>query len=316
MTHPSFVAGDWGTTHLRLYLCDDRGAILDRADGPGVAAPGVVPFAEGFETMMKPWEARHGALPAVLCGMVGSSIGWVQAPYIACPALPAKIIDGCVPLRGGRVQIVPGVRCENRLRAPDFMRGEETQILGALTLDAALRRGVHLLCLPGTHTKWVVLKEGIIDDFLTAPTGELYAALRDHSVLVGSDYRNQVVTGGTAFEEGLRQFGQFPQVPVLHRLFECRGRLLGGELTAAGATAFLSGLLIAQDVGGALHLFADCLAERSVYLIGAPGLTGLYAAALEANSCDARQLDGTAASLAGLTRVHQHTFPQVETNAV
>jgi 2-dehydro-3-deoxygalactonokinase len=315
MAYPSFVAGDWGTTHLRLFLCDHRGAILDRIDGPGIAAMGV-PFAEGFESMMKPWEARHGALPAVLCGMVGSSIGWVQAPYIACPALPAKIIGGCVPLRGGRVRIVPGVRCENRLRAPDFMRGEETQVLGAVTLDATLRRGMHILCLPGTHTKWVVLKEGVIDEFLTAPTGELYAALRDHSVLVGNDFRNQEVTGGPAFEEGLRQFGEFPQVPVLHRLFECRGRLLGGELAAAGAAAFMSGLLIAQDVAGALHLFADCLAERSVYLIGAPSLTGLYATALKGHSCAARQLDGAAASLAGLTRVHQHASSQVETNAV
>ena len=196
------------------------------------------------------------------------------------------------------------------------MRGEETQILGALTLEPALRRGAHLLCLPGTHTKWVLLKEGIIEEFLTAPTGELYAALRDHSVLVGGDFRSQEVTGGTAFAEGLERFGEFPQVPVLHRLFECRGRLLDGGLPAAGAAAFLSGLLIAQDVGGALHLFADCLAERSVRLIGAPVLTALYATALEEQSCAARQLDGDAASLAGLIRIHQHIVSQVETNAV
>jgi 2-dehydro-3-deoxygalactonokinase len=315
MAPPSVVAGDWGTSRLRLFLCDDRGAILDRTDGPGVAAMGG-PFPQIFESLVEPWESRHGALPAVLCGMVGSSIGWVQTPYIACPALPAKISGGCVALRAGRVRIVPGVRCENRLGAPDFMRGEETQILGALTLEPALRRGAHLLCLPGTHTKWVLLKEGIIEEFLTAPTGELYAALRDHSVLVGGDFRNPEVTDGTAFEEGLKRFGEFPQVPVLHRLFECRGRLLGGELAAADAAAFLSGLLIAQDVGGALHLFADCLAERSVCLIGAPALTGLYATALKDQSCAARQLDGDAVSLAGLIRIHQHIASQVETNAV
>jgi 2-dehydro-3-deoxygalactonokinase len=315
MALPSVVAGDWGTSRLRLFLCDDGGEILDRADGPGVAAMGG-PFPQIFESLVAPWESRHGALPAVLCGMVGSNIGWVQAPYVACPAIPAKIIGGCIPLRAGRVRIVPGVRCENRLGAADFMRGEETQILGALTLEPALRRGAHLLCLPGTHTKWVLLKEGIIEEFLTVPTGELYAALRDHSVLVGNDFRRQEVTGGGAFEEALKRFGEFPQVPVLHRLFECRSRLLGGELAAAGAAAFLSGLLIAQDVGGALHLYANGPSARSVYLIGAPALTGLYVAALEHESCAARQLDGAAASLAGLIRVHQHNASQVESSAV
>ena len=314
MALPSVVAGDWGTSRLRLFLCDDRGAILDRADGPGVAAA-EGPLAQIFESMVEPWESRYGSLPAVLCGMVGSSIGWVQAPYIACPALPAKIIGGCIPLRAGRVRIVPGMRCKNRLGAPDFMRGEETQILGALTLEPTLRRGAHLVCLPGTHTKWALLNEGIIEEFLTVPTGELYAALRNHSVLVGTDFRGQEVTGG-AFEEGLKQFGEFPQVPVLHRLFECRGRLLSGELAAADAVSFLSGLLIAQDVGGALHLYADCLGVRSVYLVGAPALTGLYATALARESCAARRLDGAAASLAGLIGVHQHRSSQVESNAV
>jgi len=104
-------------------------------------------------------------------------------------------------------------------------------------------------------------------------------------------------------------------VPVLHLLFECRSRLLSGELTAQGAAAFLSGLLIANDVGGALHLFADSVTERTVHVIGAPRLTQLYATALALRSHAARQLDGMAASLAGLTRVHQH-LSQVESNAV
>jgi 2-dehydro-3-deoxygalactonokinase len=315
MGAPSFVAGDWGTSNLRLFLCDDRGAVIDSADGPGVAVIDQ-PFADVFETLMRPWESRHGALPAVLCGMVGSTIGWAQAPYVPCPAIPAKIARGGIPLRAGRVQVVPGVACENRLHAPDFMRGEETQILGALALDATLRQGPHLLCLPGTHTKWVVLRNGIIEEFLTAATGELFGALRDHSVLVRSDARSEEVLGGAAFEEGLKRFNEFPEVPVLHRLFECRSRLLSGELPARDVPAFLSGLLIANDVSGALHLFADSIGGGAVHLIGAPRLTQLYAAALKVRSHAARQLDGAAAALAGLARVHQIISSSVETNAV
>ena len=236
MSVASFVAGDWGTSRLRLFLCDERGAVIESADGPGVAEV-ELRFADIFETLIQPWESRYGALSAVLCGMVGSTIGWAQAPYVPCPAIPAKIARGRISLRAGRVQVVPGVACENRLHAPDFMRGEETQILGALALDATLRQGAHLLCLPGTHTKWVVLHNGIIEEFLTAATGELFGALRDHSVLVRSDARSEEVLGGAAFEAGLKRFNEFPEVPVLHRLFECRTRLLSGELPARDAPA-------------------------------------------------------------------------------
>jgi 2-dehydro-3-deoxygalactonokinase len=308
------VVGDWGTSRLRLFLCEGP-AILDAVDGPGVAAV-KLPFDALFESIMRPWEAQHGPLTAVLCGMVGSSIGWVHAPYVSCPADPEKIIDACIAVRGGRVHIVPGARCENRLRAADFMRGEETQILGAVTLDSTLRRGRRLLCLPGTHTKWVLLEDGIISEFLTALTGELFGALRDHSVLVPAEGRSETVTGGAAFDEGIKRFNDFPQAQVLHRLFECRSRMLNGELSARNAASFLSGLLIAADVSGALQVIANSPAKTTVHLIGEPQLTQLYAAALQLKSCDAQQFDGTAAALAGLTRVHQYIASRVETNAV
>jgi 2-keto-3-deoxy-galactonokinase len=93
--------------------------------------------------------------------MVGSSIGWVEAPYLACPARPKDIAAACARVREGRIRIVPGLSCRNRFDAPDVMRGEETQILGALDLQPDLRQGRRLLCLPGTHTKWVLLEEGV-----------------------------------------------------------------------------------------------------------------------------------------------------------
>jgi 2-dehydro-3-deoxygalactonokinase len=315
MSGERYVVGDWGTSRLRLYLCQAPGTILDGVEGPGVAAV-KTPFDTLFESIVRPWEAEYGPLNAVLCGMVGSSIGWSQAPYVSCPADPEKIIDACTALRGGRVHIVPGARCENRLRAADFMRGEETQILGALTLEPALRHGRRLLCLPGTHTKWALLKDGIMTEFLTALTGELFGVLRDHSILVPADGRSATEIGGAAFAEGVTRFNDFPQAQALHRLFECRSRVLNGELSAQSAAAFLSGLLIAADVGGALQVLANSGVETTVHLIGEPRLTQLYAAALLQLSCDTQQLDGNAASLAGLTRVQQRIASGVETHAV
>jgi 2-dehydro-3-deoxygalactonokinase len=303
MSSGTFVAGDWGTSHLRLFLCDAEGLVLDSGTGPG-AADTHGRFATVLSSLMAPWQERYGPLPAVLCGMVGSNIGWAQAPYVPCPANPEQIVDACVALHGGTVHIVPGLSCRNRFNAPDFLRGEETQILGAMQLEASLGEGLRLLCLPGTHTKWAVVEDGWIREFFSAPTGELFAVLRDHSVLV----RNQGMhdaADSDAFRKGMTHFNEFPQAQLLHRLFECRARQLSGELTAQAAEAYLSGLLIASDVHGALRLLPESATARPICLIGSSELTQRYAGALTLNGREAHRVDGAAASLAGLAQVHR-----------
>ena len=298
----SFVGGDWGTSQLRLFLCDAQGAVLDSRTGPGAADAGGN-FSDVFQSLAARWEDSLGPLPVVLCGMVGSSIGWLQAPYVACPTMPERIADVCVTLRGGVVHIVPGLSCRNRFDAPDFLRGEETQILGALQLAPELRHGSWLLCLPGTHTKWVALEDGSVREFLTAPTGELFAVLRDHSVLVHKHERVGTRTDAETFKEGLAQFNAFPHVQLLHRLFECRSRELSGELGTPAA--YLSGLLIASDVLGALRVLSSFSEARLVYVIGSSELTRLYATALAAHGYEASKVEGATASRAGLAQVHR-----------
>jgi 2-dehydro-3-deoxygalactonokinase len=315
MADASFIAGDWGTSHLRLFLCDADGQILERADAAGAAGTGGR-FASIFDGLVAPWQQRRGPLPAVLCGMVGSSIGWVAAPYVPCPVVPEQLAAACVALRDGAVQIVPGVSCRNRFGAPDFMRGEETQILGALDIEPALRRGQHLLCLPGTHTKWVALQDGVIVEFLTAPTGELFALLRDHSVLVQSRGEPDAVSADAAFEHAVARFNEFPQAQLLHRLFECRARSLSGELTPQVAASYLSGLLIASDIAGGLQLLPASGDTCSVHLIGDAHLTRWYTQALAAQHCTASAIEGTSAALAGLAQVHRQLTRRLVVNAI
>jgi 2-dehydro-3-deoxygalactonokinase len=298
-----FVAGDWGTSHLRLFLCDDSGAVLESASGPGAADSGGQ-FATLFDSLVAKWTPDPQGLPAVLCGMVGSSIGWIQAPYLACPARPEEIATACATLRDGRIRIIPGLSCRNRFDAPDFLRGEETQILGAMELQPALRQGRRLLCLPGTHTKWVLLEDGAVIEFLTAPTGELFTLLRDHSVLVRE--RGAAADSNTpAFRLGLAQVERFPQARVLHRLFECRSRSLDGELPPQEVASFLSGLLIASDIAGALDEFANSIVVPAVHLIGSPQLMELYAAGLGLQHYEISSTDGVLAAVAGLAQVRR-----------
>ena len=224
----------------------------------------VIDFPETFDSLLTDWTRQHGALPAILCGMVGSSFGWAQAPYLPCPARPEQIAGACVALRAGRVRIIPGLSCRNRLDAPDLMRGEETQILGALRLDPALRRGQQLLCLPGTHTKWVLLDEGTVREFLTATTGELFALLCAHSVLVSDSptrAQSRTIAVGPAF---IRAVGA---ASALSGCGTAASNVRGAQPPLEQRArrpmtppAYLSGLMIASDVSGALALLATAIA--------------------------------------------------------
>jgi 2-dehydro-3-deoxygalactonokinase len=123
------------------------------------------------------------------------------------------------------------------------------------------------------------------------------------------------VDGGIAFEEGLAQFNEFPRAQLLHRLFECRARRLNGDLSPQAAAAYLSGLLIASDISGALQLLSGANGVRTVHVVGSPHLTQLYATGLASHDYAASRLDGAAAALAGLTLVHRQLTPRLVTNA-
>jgi 2-dehydro-3-deoxygalactonokinase len=301
MTFPaSFIAGDWGTSNLTLGLCDEDGQALEMRKGPG-AAESRGRFEQLFDELTADWRTTHGVLPAVMCGMVGSAFGWREAPYLPCPADLYELADEPAAAREG-VSIVPGMRCTNPLGAPDFMRGEETQLVGAQCLESSMSTGKWLVCLPGTHTKWVSLNGSIVQEFLTAPTGELFAILCDNSVLV-RDKSTPIELHARDFERGLAESAKHPAA-LLHQLFQSRSLRLDQQLSAEGAASWMSGLLIGADVRGALSSF-EREGTAPVYVIGAPQLTQSYAQALEHHGRTAIQVDGTKAALAGLGLIYR-----------
>jgi 2-dehydro-3-deoxygalactonokinase len=297
------VLGDWGTSHLRLFL--SRGdEVIDRREGPGIArlegAPEGVLFA-----LLAPWIASHGTFPILLSGMVGSRNGWKEAPYASCPADAKSLARAMLRFRAREhdVLIVPGLSCRNPHGAMDLLRGEETQIIGALESYPALATRRHLLCLPGTHAKWVLLEEGRIVSFQTSLTGEVFALLDEHSILLRlrDDRSPEPNADGRAFEAGLARSSEMPRPELLHVLFETRSRQLQGELTASQAREWLSGLLIGYDTRGAAGLFPrDDRDEAQVLVIGATDLAERYRRALAACGIPAMSCDATNMTLAGL----------------
>lgn len=302
------ICGDWGTSRLRLSLCAGE-RVLERREGPGIGALRE-PAAEALRPLMAGWRRAHGPLPLFLCGMAGARDGWRESAYLACP-LDLRALGGAAlrfEWEGTQVAIAAGLSCTSRLGTPEVMRGEETQMAGALALRPGLGTGRHLLCLPGTHTKWAWLEDGVVGDFLTALTGELFALLRDRSTLTraarpraeGQARKPPAFAEGEAedgFESGLDAAATLGSASLLHGLFATRSRQLLEGRSREWALSYLSGLLIGSDVQGALALFA---APGEVALIGDSTLTRRYARALHRSGVAVSCLEGEACALAGL----------------
>jgi 2-dehydro-3-deoxygalactonokinase len=301
MTKAAFIAGDWGTSRLRLYLCDRTGQVLARGEGEGAS----VPDCSGrFAAAVAPWDRSHGPLPAILSGMVGSTIGWKEVPYLQCPARPAAIAKAALRFDvGGRsIAILPGLSCTAKTGGPDVMRGEETQILGALRLHPELAKGRHVFCLPGTHAKWVAVNDGAVIQFQTALSGELFELLRRHSVLARDGGE---VAVNDAFLQGLEFARSNRDADLLYLVFSSRARVVTGEMAKGDAASYLSGLIVGKDVATARALFD---LGASVPLICAPSLAALYARALAVYDIKNLMIDGDRASLSGLILAHAEIF--------
>ena len=296
---PAFIAADWGTSRLRLFLCGTDGAVLARREGPGIAEAGAR-AAEIFAGLAADWDK---SLPALLSGMVGSTIGWREAPYRACPAAPAAIADAALRFAadGRQVAIVPGLSCINASGLFDVMRGEETQLLGALQLQPQLAQGRHLFCLPGTHAKWVLVEDGAVVRFQTALSGELFALLSQHSVLARG--AGDADPGSAAFAAGVAAARE--EAGLLHLLFSTRSRQLSGEIGRADAASYLSGLIVGTEIAAALRLFAP---RDQIVLVCTPALAALYDTVLRTHDLGTTRLDGDDAVLAGLCFLHAQLF--------
>jgi 2-dehydro-3-deoxygalactonokinase len=282
-----WIAVDWGSTHRRAFRITADGQVAERvSDAQGVVA---VPDG-GFPAAAAQLREQLGDLPMLMGGMVGSTRGWIDAPYLDCPLNLPTLAGSLVPAPASDCLIVPGVRDLGNGRA-DVMRGEEVQLLGAIALGRADPDG--LSCLPGTHAKWVRVTGGAIASFHTVITGELFALLRGKGVL--ASHLEAAPKLGDAFLSGVRQ----AQVGTpLADLFRVRAGPLLGVLALEDASSYASGLLIGSDVlSGLLRHRAG---ER-IALIGSPGLTALYAAAIAELGGEADEIDGEEAFLAGMT---------------
>jgi 2-dehydro-3-deoxygalactonokinase len=283
-----FIAVDWGTTNRRAYLLDSSGTQGAEFED----AKGVLQVNSGeFPAAVAEIRNRLGDKPLLMAGMIGSNRGWVEAPYVPCPAGIEELARGLAwPAEGAA--IVPGVSFSQGRRA-DVMRGEEVQLLGAFAGGQIPADCV--VCHPGTHNKWATLSGGRITRFRTVMTGELFNLIKAHSIL--SDLLTGEAEPNAAFAEGVRAGLTGDGLPA--ELFAVRARVLLGEAPRDQATSFASGLLIGTDVAIGLR---DAGAG-DIIVMGRPELTQLYAAAIQEAGRATVELDGERSFVAGSARI-------------
>ena len=285
-----FIAVDWGTTNRRAYKLDARGGCSDEfSDGKGILS---VP-AGGFEAAVGEIRQNLGELPLLLAGMIGSNRGWVEAPYVDCPAGPDELAKALVRAPGGSALVVPGVAYRNG--RCDVMRGEEVQILGAAA--AGDIPPDCLICHPGTHNKWTELEAGRIVSIRTVMTGELFSLLKGKSIL--SDLMQGESNTGPAFAEGVTR--SLSGAGLTAELFGARASVLLGRAKAEDMPSFISGLLIGEDVR--VGISEGGARDRPVVVMGRPDLTRLYAAALSQAGVESSAVSGERAFIAGAAKI-------------
>ncbi len=296
MSAARLIALDWGTSSLRAWRLGEGGKLLAQRQQPW----GLMHLPEGgFEAalhgMAKGW--LDDGVPLIAAGMVGSAQGWREVPYVDCPAGAEALAAGLLAADAGgglKLHIVPGVRHAR----PDVMRGEETQCLGALALQPGLAEHSTLL-LPGTHSKWLRVAQGRIVDFQTFMTGELYALLREHSILGRPALSAGETSSDDAFDRGVAAVRDAPLVGLSPLLFSARTLVLAGQLEAAHSLDYLSGLLIGEELRCALTQHD---AAAPLRLIGDASLCARYRRALVPHGIhEAPTLEG--ATVAGLWQV-------------
>jgi 2-dehydro-3-deoxygalactonokinase len=293
------VGINWGSSNFRAFLITPEGQVRDTIEQPrGIAGLDRAQMQALVAEVAARWPQ---AARAYASGMIGSNIGWSDAGYVDCPTTLAKLAAQLHEVRIGEVPvaIVPGLACRRGVDdAPDIMRGEETELLGLIAAGQVPANG--LVALPGTHSKWVRLRDGAVVEFMTAMSGEIFDRLTAAGLLAS------VVDGpaveGAAFQAGLKA-GHDSGLGLGTLLFGARARVIRQDLSKQEGASYLRGLLIGAELADVRRLWPDAL-DGSVPLVGAAPVCALYAVGVAALGGRAEQIRSHDAVTRGFAALH------------
>ena len=264
---------DWGTTNFRAHKYDlIKNKVISKIENN----KGILNIKKKSEflhilneTLVKlKLSTKHYIL---LAGMVGSKKGLYEVPYIRIPTslsnLSKKIITKSI--QGIQINIIPGLVFRNK-NYYDVIRGEETLVIGAIE-KLNIKQNC-FLCCPGTHSKWIMIKNDIINSFSTYMTGDLYSAIKSNTILSQSLNEESEKFSIIYFKHGLKFIKK--NKTIISIIFKIRTMDLFSQNKSFERKSFLSGLIIGLEMNEVLNKIK--LFKSRVVLIANGPLTKLY----------------------------------------
>jgi 2-dehydro-3-deoxygalactonokinase len=265
-----FIALDWGTTSFRAYLVGSSGQVADTISAPeGILSVTDGDFEHTLERHIGGWNTSQ---PVLAAGMITSRQGWIELPYLPCPASAADLAQALhhhTTASGRRIAFATGLSYRSADGMPDVMRSEEVQVFGSL--DSGLNHFV----TPGTHSKWITTDGDRLMKYTTYVTGEVFAALKDHTIL--GRLMKDGPSDEEAFARGVRGALADP-AGFLHRIFSARSLGLFNEIAPEHIASYLSGQVIGTEVA---HAIRDNPQDAEYVVLASPGIGGRYVKAIE-----------------------------------
>ncbi len=266
---PAFIALDWGTTSFRAYIVDAAATVLETRIAPeGILSVSDGNFEAALERHIGGWDT---SLPVMAAGMITSRQGWIELPYVPCPARAddlARALHHHTTAAGRRIAFATGLSYRSPDGMPDVMRSEEVQVFGSLDL------GLKHFVTPGTHSKWITVEAEHIVNYATYVTGEVFAALKSHTIL------GRLMQDGPddeqAFAKGVEAALADP-AGFLHRIFSARSLGLFGEIAPQSISSYLSGQVIGTEVA---HAIRDNPKHAEYAVLASPGIGARYVKAI------------------------------------
>jgi 2-dehydro-3-deoxygalactonokinase len=295
----NFIAVDWGSSNFRAYVVDEIGRVGQRTKAhQGIARVKDESYPKTIRRLLGKWFNKYPETPVIMSGMIGSRQGWQEVAYVSCPATIESLAAGAEKIVNHtferEIYIVPGLKLCRGNDDFDIMRGEEIQVFGALQELPPAER--HIICLPGTHTKWVEVRNGEIVDFKTYVTGEIFSLLSRFSVL--SSNMDGVAYFPEVFAKGLKLVMQSDD--LFGDIFKVRIQALLGKLRPAEVSSYLSALLIGTEIKSAQKMFGDL---KTITVVAAPWLSEMYEQCLAPLGISVTRIKTDQASVNGLLQI-------------
>ncbi|MGR5338995.1 2-dehydro-3-deoxygalactonokinase [Vibrio astriarenae] len=290
---------DWGTTNFRAFAMTEHGREIERIEKHiGLLSIENGQFSEALKQVLSEWITDYQRLPIVMAGMVGSQQGWHDVPYVKTPASFEGITEKAFSFElewGAKATIYPGIKHKNAQSQFDVMRGEEVQLIGA---KALLGKDSFHAVLPGTHSKYANVTDGVIQSFSTYMTGEIFSVLSKHTILGKDLGPSKAQFDSVAFLKGVEESNV---ESLTNQLFLARTHRLFKQLNNDDVLDYLSGLLIGHEVKSIIG-YINCRKEP-LNLIGSYQLSKKYEMALNALGFISQVLDGEECFIAGMKQL-------------